>query len=535
MDAYQEADEAEKHGWVPALATPGSNNGHRTPLAAATPPSPSAAVPAAANDEAGSPPLVASATAPSTLTPPTGGTKLGVVVSGVRDFGGDGGSGGRARLSVEVPAENGDTQKERSGDGNSGGSGSGSGSGNNASTPVGFPAPPGLSSASPAKASSTITTATSDLTHGGGSGSGSGDGRDGSDVSGEQRKRNRSSGGGSSSGGSSGRDGRRRTQPISPSGIRAILKGFSVLPWQFRDSSRDGTPWNFPPRAKAAAGATPRAPNADNPAPVEDPASASAPTGGAAADGELHGDDGAAAAAAAAAVHGGSSGVSGDEGVAAAATARGGTANLSTPSPSPSRVRGFLGTRWSASVGALSSPRIVRSHSMNLVSDIEEGKGRWSLRRAAGGGGESAWRWSTPKEMFGGGRAPRRGGAGGVGGAGGRSSVRPPRRGRSASFDHAAILEAANEDEEGEGRQGGGRGTWGAPWRMGGTGVGFPGAGGGGGWRGVQVRLFKLTLRRISSLSSFLVLSTAHPLAVFRRPGKRVGCTGFRSTIWRRW
>lgn len=252
-----------------------------------------------------------------------------------------------------------------------------------------------------------------------------------------------------------------------------------MLPWQFREPPRDRASWNFPHRAKGAAG-TRSTPDTANPASAEEPAleSASAAAGTATTE-ELQGHDRAAT------VDGSNVGVPGED---RGAVEEGRAADASAPSPA--RSRGFLGTRWSSSVGNLGTPRIVRSHSMNLVSDIEEGKGRWPLRwagRAGTGTGSNdnsgePKRWSTPRELFGGVRAPRRD----AGGVGGRGSARE-RRGRSASFDHAAMLEA-KEGEEAEGGREHDRGAWGAPWRMGGMGVGFPGAGGGG-WRGgIQVR-----------------------------------------------
>ena len=538
----------EQGGWRPALATP-DINADQTPLASAAPPSPAAPVPVPTAADGPPPPLAAPATAVSPLTAPATESKLEACVGS--GGGGGGESGGdvdrsRGGLRIEVPADGGDGENEgreeggagvaspaagcdaaktnakaaadvepiRNGneesgtsiagestaagqertraDGDSERSSSSSSSSssnttnnsNNVCTPLDYPAPPGMSTASPAGASSATTTATSDWAHGGGSRGG----RDGSDTAnnGEQRKRDRSVGGSSSGGGGggsgsgsgsgSGRHGRKRTQPISPSGIRAILKGFSVLPWQFREPPRDGTSWNFPHRSRGATGTRSTPDAEDNPAPAEDPALAPASaTAGEAADGGLPGHDRSAA------VDDGSCGRNGDE---RGEAEEGGAAD--SPAPSPARPRGFLGTRWTASVGSVGTPRIVRSHSMNLVSDIEEGKGRWPLRRVGAGGvsnnsnrinGESR-RWSTPRELFGGGgRAPRRG-------VGGRGSTRP-RRGRSASFDHAAILEAKEEEEEEERREE--RGAWGAPWRMGGMGGAFAGAGGGG-WRGVQVR-----------------------------------------------
>ena len=536
----------EQGGWRPALATP-DINADQTPLAAAAPPSPAAPVPVPTAADGPPPPLAAPATAVSPLTAPATESKLEACVGS--GGGGGGESGGdvdrsRGGLSIEVPADGGDGENEgreeggagvasptagcdaaktnakaaadvepfRNGNEESGTSIAGestaagqertradgdserrrssssssntTNSSNNVCTPLDYPAPPGMSTASPAGASSATTTATSDWAHGGGSRGG----RDGSDTAnnGEQRKRDRSVGGSSSGGGGggsgsgsgsgSGRHGRKRTQPISPSGIRAILKGFSVLPWQFREPPRDGTSWNFPHRSRGATGTRSTPDAEDNPAPAEDPALAPASaTAGEAADGGLPGHDRSAA------VDDGSCGRNGDE---RGEAEEGGAAD--SPAPSPARPRGFLGTRWTASVGSVGTPRIVRSHSMNLVSDIEEGKGRWPLRRVGAGGvsnnsnrinGESR-RWSTPRELFGGGgRAPRRG-------VGGRGSTRP-RRGRSASFDHAAILEAKEEEEEEERREE--RGAWGAPWRMGGMGGAFAGAGGGG-WRGVQVR-----------------------------------------------
>ncbi|CAM9270799.1 unnamed protein product [Ectocarpus fasciculatus] len=268
-----------------------------------------------------------------------------------------------------------------------------------------------------------------------------------------------------------------RTLPISPSGIRAILKGFSVLPWQFREPSRDGNRWTF---ASGTAGTS------------SEPSAAGA--AGAAATG-----DHAQTAAVAEERSGGSVRPSGD---GADASEGSGVAGAFPPSPvsstPASRQRSFPRSGLIANVGNLGTPRLVRSNSMTVVSDIEEGKGRW-LRRgssavtaaaeagAGRGGGNvngEGRRWSTPRDIFEGGIEFLGGGSGGWKAPGGRGRTVRARRGRSASFDHAAILEANDVEESARSRHGEERGAWGAPWRMGGIGSGVQ-FGGGGGWRGV--------------------------------------------------
>ncbi|CAN0071398.1 unnamed protein product [Scytosiphon promiscuus] len=74
----------------------------------------------------------------------------------------------------------------------------------------------------------------------------------------------------------------------------------------------------------------------------------------------------------------------------------------------------------------LGSPRIIRSHSMTLVSDIEEGKGKGRWPNLFAGGRD--------RLSLGGGGKPRYGSIVGLGAGG----LGHKRRGRSASFDQAA-------------------------------------------------------------------------------------------------
>ncbi|CAM9490041.1 unnamed protein product, partial [Ectocarpus sp. 8 AP-2014] len=346
-------------------------------------------------------------------------------------------------------------------------------------TPTGYPLPHGpstvpLSTSStlvPSRASSSATTRP-DFTRGGrdsracSSASNNG-GRNGGNEGGQ------GGGGDGGGGGDVGSDtGREKTPlqralPISPSGIRAILKGFSVLPWQFREPSRDGNRWNF---ASGTAGAS------------------SEPTAARAAGVVATGDH--AQTAVAEGRNGGG------------ASEAGGVASASTPSPflstSASAQRSSPRSGSIANVENLGTPRLVRSNSMTVVSDIEEGKGRWlrrgssavtataeagASRRGGHVSGEGR-RWSTPREFFEGGIEFLGGGSGGWKAQGGRGRSVRARRGRSASFDHAAILEANDGEESARSRHGEERGAWGAPWRMGGIGSGLP-SGGRGGWQGV--------------------------------------------------
>ncbi|CAM9688099.1 unnamed protein product, partial [Ectocarpus sp. 12 AP-2014] len=350
--------------------------------------------------------------------------------------------------------------------------------GTNNHTPTGYPRPHApstvpLSTSStlvPSRASSSATTRP-DFTRGGR------DSRACSSASNNGERKGGNGGGQGGGGGGGGGDvgsdtGREKTplqraRPISPSGIRAILKGFSVLPWQFREPSRDGNRWNF---ASGTAGVSSE--------PAAAGAAGAAPTGDHAQTAVAEGRKGGSASEA------------------------GGIASAPPPCP-------FLSTSASAQISSprsglianvenLGTPRLVRSNSMTVVSDIEEGKGRW-LRRGssavtaaaeAGAGrrggnvsGEGR-RWSTPREFFEGRIELLGGGSGGWKAQGGRGRSVRARRGRSASFDHAAILEANDGDESARSRHGEERGAWGAPWRMGGIGSGLP-SGGRGGWQGV--------------------------------------------------
>ncbi|CAM9373117.1 unnamed protein product [Ectocarpus fasciculatus] len=161
-------------------------------------------------------------------------------------------------------------------------------------------------------------------------------------------------------------------------------------------------------------------------------------------------------------------------------------ANASRPSPFPSPSapfpRGSPCSGLVSSVGNLTAPRLC-SKSMSLVSDIEEGEGKW-LRRvsAAGtaaadgggssisGGGTRSMSTESPE-----GRGELLGGVGGRGEAqGDRGSSSRSHRGQSASFDHAAIVETGDGQETARPRDGEGRGAGGATWQMGGG--GSPGA-----------------------------------------------------------
>lgn len=346
-------------------------------------------------------------------------------------------------------------------------------------TPTGYPLPHGPSTV-PLSTSSTLVSSRAsssastrpDFTRGGrdsracSSASNNG-GRKGGNGGGQGF---RGGGGGGDVGSDTGRDKTplQRALPISPSGIRAILKGFSVLPWQFKEPSRDENRWNF---ASDTAGAS------------------SEPTAAGEAGAAATGDH---VQTAVAGRHGGS------------ASEAGGVASASPPSPvlstSASGQRSSPRSGLIANVENLGTPRLVRSNSMTVVSDIEEGKGR-CLRRGssavtaaaeAGAGrrggnvsGEGR-RWSTPREFFEGGIGLLGGGGGGWKAQGGRGRSVGARRGRSASFDHAAILETNDGEESARSRHGEERGAWGAPWRMGGIGSGLP-AGGRGGWQGFPV------------------------------------------------
>ncbi|CAB1115183.1 unnamed protein product [Ectocarpus sp. CCAP 1310/34] len=349
-------------------------------------------------------------------------------------------------------------------------------------TPTGYPlhAPSTvpLSTSStlvPSRASSSATTRP-DFTHGGrdsracSSASNNG-GRKGGNGGGQG-----GGGGGGGGGGDVGSDtGREKTPlqralPISPSGIRAILKGFSVLPWQFREPSRDGSRWNF---ASGTAGAS-----------SEPTTAGAAGAAGAAPTGDH---------AQTAVSEGGNGGSASEAGGVASASPPSAFLSTSASAQTSSPRSGLI-----ANVENLGTPRLVRSNSMTVVSDIEEGKGRW-LRRGssavtaaaeAGAGrrggnvsGEGR-RWSTPREFFEGGIELLGGGSGGWMAQGGRGRSVRARRGRSASFDHAAILEANDGEESARSRHGEERGAWGAPWRMGGIGSGLP-SGGRGGWQGI--------------------------------------------------
>ncbi|CAM9273530.1 unnamed protein product [Ectocarpus sp. 4 AP-2014] len=163
----------------------------------------------------------------------------------------------------------------------------------------------------------------------------------------------------------------------------------------------------------------------------------------------------------------------------------GSVANASPPSPSPSpsvcRPRGFPRSGLISNAGNLGPPRLVGDNSISLVSDIEEGrgKGRWLRRggvagtsaaegRGGGRGGSisGGGTRSISTESFEGGMEllGRGGGRGEAQGGSGRSAH--SLRGRPASFDHAAILEAGDGEQAARSRNGEGRGRGRSSWRM---------------------------------------------------------------------
>ncbi|CAM9150180.1 unnamed protein product, partial [Ectocarpus sp. 12 AP-2014] len=179
-------------------------------------------------------------------------------------------------------------------------------------------------------------------------------------------------GGGNDAGGAMSQQ--QQLHPISPSGILAILKGFAVPRWQFREQPRDGNRWDFDTFAEVATG---------NERTGSEPTAAgvSFSTGGTVSG--VMGDRSQADAGADAS---GAAGAEERDCVGVAQSDGGSVANVSPPSPSPSpsacRPRGFTRSRLISNVGNLGPPRLVGDNSISLVSDIEEGqgKGRW-LRR----------------------------------------------------------------------------------------------------------------------------------------------------------
>lgn len=308
--------------------------------------------------------------------------------------------------------------------------------------------------------------------------------------------------GGSGSDAGGGMSKQQQVHPTSPSGILAILKGFAAPPWQFREQPRDGNHWDF---ATLANGAT----NTEGAGSEPTAVGVSSSTGGTVSGlMEDHSQAGASADAS------GAAGAEERDCVGVAQSDGGSVANASPPSPSPSpspsacRPRGFPRSGLISNVGNLGPPRLVGDNSISLVSDIEEGKGRW-LRRggvagtsaAEGRGGDrggsisgGGTRSISTASFEGGIEQLGRGGGGGEA-QGGRGRSAHSLRGRPASFDHAAILEAGDGEEAARLRDGEGRGGGGSSWRMGMVGTRLPSAGGS--WRGVPV----ISLHNVASVA----------------------------------
>lgn len=262
--------------------------------------------------------------------------------------------------------------------------------------------------------------------------------------------RSGSSGGGgmrgSGSGSFAGDDGsgsdRQRSRAISPSGIRAVLKGFSLVPWQFRESwDRDPVvaPRNkgmrSTPILRSASGLDGKAGAASGAGEKEDvrrrgssglDGKAGATSGaGAKENAQRRGSAPASPTTAAAASAAPAGNVNRNEaGHNEEEKALGGCDEPSSP---PS---GSVGSWWGPELGR---PRIGRSHSMTVVDDIEKGK-RLFLT-----GHQEGRVWPTSMALF------------------AKGGVRA--RNRAASYDHAAMLEAQGAAEEA------GHGRGGASWR----------------------------------------------------------------------